>query len=101
MKLRVGETLQSAIDTTAVIVMKAPAGEVGLTCGGVGMFAKGAAAPTGEVVPAHFAGSLLGKRYVNASGTLELLCTRAGEGSLALDGKLLATAEAKSLPSSD
>ena len=46
-------------------------------------------------------GSLLGKRYVNAAGNLELLCVKPGDGSLAADGESLVLKEAKPLPSSD
>ena len=46
-------------------------------------------------------GTKLGKRYVDDSGDLELLCTKAGDGSLATGGVLLKLKEAKKLPSSD
>ena len=32
---------------------------------------------------------LLGKRYVNVDETLEILCTKAGDGSLGVGGELL------------
>ena len=46
-------------------------------------------------------GTLLGKRYGNASATIELLATRPGDGSLVADGEPLEVAEAKTLPASD
>ena len=101
MKLRVGLALASAVDTTNVIVTKVPEGEVDLTCGGVAMVAKGSAAPEAEADPDHLGGTLIGKRYVNADDTLEVLCTKPGDGSLAVGGVALVTAEAKALPSSD
>lgn len=51
--------------------------------------------------PAHCGGSMIGKRYVDADNTLELLCTKAGKGSLALAGAPLQIKDAKPLPSSD
>ena len=46
-------------------------------------------------------GILLGKRYSDGATGLEVLCTKAGEGSLALNGESLLLKEAKPLPSSD
>ena len=101
MKLRVGLALASAVDATTVIVTRVPDGDVELTCGGVAMHPKGGAAPAGEADPAQLTGTLIGKRYVDPADTIEVLCTKAGEGTLALDGTPLVTAEAKALPSSD
>jgi hypothetical protein len=55
----------------------------------------------GPVDSAHAEGTLLGKRYVNEAGDLELLCIKPGDGSLAVDGVALGLKEAKALPSSD
>jgi hypothetical protein len=101
MELRVGQALASAVDTTQVIVTKTPVGEVGLTCGGVPMIVKGTEPPVVAADPAHMKGSLLGKRYVDEAGSIEVLCTKPGDASLALAGEFLVTAEAKALPSSD
>jgi hypothetical protein len=46
-------------------------------------------------------GTALGKRYVDAEGTVEILCTKSGAGSLHLDGRPLSLKESKPLPSSD
>jgi len=46
-------------------------------------------------------GTQIGKRYVNAAGDLELLCTKPGTGSLAAGGAPLVVKGAKPLPSSD
>jgi hypothetical protein len=46
-------------------------------------------------------GSLIGKRYVDAEDSVELLCTKGGEGSLTLNGTALEIKQAKALPSSD
>lgn len=101
MELRVGQALASAVDTTQVIVTKVAPGDVDLTCGGVPMVPKGSTADAVDGEPEFMQGSLLGKRYVDAAGTLEVLCTKGGEASLAVAGEILGTAEAKTLPSSD
>lgn len=91
----------SAVDATSIILTRVPQGEVSLTCGGVEMYAKGATAPEAEPDPAQMNGTQLGKRYVDAAGTIEALCTKTGEGTLALDGRPLTTGAAKALPSTD
>lgn len=95
--LKAGTRIKSPVCTTEVMVIAAPAGDVDLTCGGVSMLD----AAGGSVDPAHAGGTLLGKRYVNAAGDLELLCVKPGEGSLAIGGEALVLKEAKALPSSD
>jgi hypothetical protein len=81
-KFRAGQQLVSAVDSTAVIVIKAPATECAVTCGGVAM-------------------ALAGKRYTDEADTIQVLCTKAGRGTLAVDGKPLQIQAAKPLPASD
>jgi hypothetical protein len=100
-ELKVGQALISAIDETGVIVTKAPAGTAVLTCGGVEMYTKGGQPPAGEADPDQLGGSVLGKRYVDDAGTIEVLCTKGGQGTLALNGKPLVIQAAKPLPASD
>ena len=84
------------------MVISAPADEVELTCGGVPMIDAAAQPPEGlSISPDAAKGSALGKRYVDEGGSLELLCIKPGEGSLALGGVALGLKEAKPLPSSD
>jgi hypothetical protein len=51
--------------------------------------------------PAQTQGTLIGKRYLDAAERFELLCTKGGAGSIAINGELLRVKEAKALPSSD
>lgn len=44
------------------------------------------------------AGTLMGKRYVDADGKYELLCVKPGKGSLSVDGVALVVKDAKPLP---
>ena len=105
--LAAGTRLRSAVCSTEVVVIRAPAKLTGsdeLRCGGRAMFhidAAQAHRPTGEgPAEGYDAGTQLGKRYADESG-LELLCTKGGAGSLSLGEKLLEQKGAKPLPSSD
>ena len=101
MKLRVGQTLTSPVDTITVVVTRAPQVEVEVTCAGVPLFdAKaGGPAPEGSADPSQMEGTQLGKRYGDED--LELLCSKAGQGTLAVNGAQLPLREAKPLPASD
>jgi hypothetical protein len=101
MKVKAGDRLKSAVSDTEVVVIRAPAEELALTCGGLPLVAAGDSGPTGEVQAGHEGESLLGKRYVDDGDTIELLCTKPGGGALALDGNPLDLKSAKPLPSSD
>jgi hypothetical protein len=100
-ELKAGTKLRSAVDGVEVIVVKAQ-GDVDLRCGGHPMVAAGDDAPTGASVEGGFdKGTLLGKRYVDESGELEILATKAGESSLSVGDEPLEVKAAKPLPSSD
>ncbi len=102
-RLKVGTRLKSAVCPAEVMVVAAPADQdVDVHCGGAAMLAPGQAVPAGVVLDgAASGGTALGKRYVNAEGTLELLCVKPGKGSLTAAGATLTLKEAKPLPSSD
>jgi len=99
--LKAGARLKSAVCDTQVMVIATPAGDVALTCGGAAMLEATANAARSAIHPEHKNGTQIGKRYVNADGSIELLCTKPGEGSLAVAGTPLKLKEAKALPSSD
>ena len=100
-KFRAGQQLVSTVDSTAVIVVKAPAEECTLTCGGVAMTAPDEVATAAQADPSLMGGTQIGKRYVDEADTIQVLCTKAGSGTLALDGKALQIQAAKPLPASD
>ncbi|WP_262058848.1 hypothetical protein [Streptomyces sp. STR69] len=102
MRPRVGQMLASTVDTTAVIVVRCPDSDLDITCGGAAM-AEGPAtgAPTGTADPDRMGGSLLGKRYADEELGIELLCTKQGPGTLAVNGVPLPVKTAKPLPASD
>ena len=96
--MKPGTKLKSAACDTEVMVIRC--GEGAIECGGLAMATDKPAelvAPSGE----HANGSLMGKRYVDAGGAFELLCVKAGKGSLSVDGVALTTKDAKPLPASD
>ena len=101
MILRPGLMLVSATDTTAVVVIRASDGDMALSCGGVEMVASGAAVSAVPADPTLLGGTVLGKRYADEDGRIQLLCTKQGTGTLALDGIPLQTQQAKPLPASD
>jgi hypothetical protein len=100
-ELKAGTRLKSAVCSTEVMAIVAPAGGAEITCGGAAMIGMDETAPEGVSLEASGEGTALGKRYVNEAGDLELLCTKPGDGSLASDGAPLVLKEAKALPSSD
>jgi hypothetical protein len=103
MKPRLGQVLASTVDSTTVIVVRAPVGEIDLTCAGVEMWDPrgGGACPAGEADPAQLAGTQVGKRYVDEQVGLELLCTKPGKGTIAVNGVPLPLCGPKLLPASD
>lgn len=101
MELKPGNRLVSTVCATEVIVVKAPADAVDVSCGGAAMVDPTDAPAEKGTPAAGSTGTQLGKRYSNADETLELLCTKPGDGSLAADGSPLELQEAKPLPASD
>lgn len=98
--MKAGARFKSAVCDTQVMVIKAPAGEYALECGGALMVAPNEDA-SGSLNADLAGGTLMGKRYVNADESVELLCTKGGQGSLVLDGAAMDVKQAKQLPSSD
>ena len=95
--MKPGTKLKSAVCGTEVVVIRCAGGSI--ECGGVAM-GEGAV-PAGEPSADFAGGSVTGKRYVDAGGTIELLCVKPGKGSLALSGVALQVKDAKPLPASD
>ena len=96
--LRPGDQLASTTSTTRVVVVRVTAGAPEITCGGQPMVPAEGARPQSADAEAV---TLIGKRYVDASETVELLCTSSGSGALACDGAEMTLKSAKPLPASD
>ena len=101
MELKAGAKLRSSTCTTEVIVVRAAGGQVDLRCGGAPMLTLHDEPLTQPIAADHGAGTLLGKRYVDDAGSVEVLCTKAGAGSLSVGDMPMLLKEAKPLPSSD
>jgi hypothetical protein len=102
MELKPGSRWKSAVCDTELVVVRPPKTPVSLECGGHQVMPHAGERP-GDLVlsDAHAAGSAAGKRYVDAESGLEVLCSRAGAGSLSVDGRPVGATEAKKLPASD
>ena len=96
--MKPGTRLKSGTCDTEVMVIRCGDGQI--QCGGAPM-AETKPDTVGEPSADHAGGTLMGKRYVDAAGTFELLCVKPGKGSLSIDGVALATKDAKPLPASD
>lgn len=100
--LKPGARIFGAACTTEAIVVRAPADPVDVRIGGHPALLDAKSRPEGlqATTPAE-AAPAMGKRYVDASGTLELLCTKVGAGALAVGDDLCTVKDAKPLPASD
>ena len=95
-----GTRLKSTVCNTEIMVITAPAEGIDIMCGGAPMNPDGGG-NGGTVHQEHAAGSILGKRYTNEGGGLEVLCVKGGEGSLWAGGTAMKVKDAKKLPKTD
>ena len=101
-ELKPGTRLRSAVCKTEVVVVRAPGESVDLRCGGYALVGVAEPLPGDIELDARFAGgTMLGKRYTDEAGTLELLCTKAGAGALSIGDVPMQLSGAKPLPASD
>ena len=96
--MKPGTKLKSAVCDTEVMVIRGT--DAVVECGGAPMAEQSPAQRT-SINPAFAQGTRIGKRYVDAAGKIELLCVKAGQGSLSITGVSLQIKDAKPLPSSD
>jgi hypothetical protein len=96
--MKPGTKLKSAVCDTEVMVIRCGEGQI--ECGGAVMDTD-KPAELGTPSAEHGNGTLMGKRYVDTEGKFELLCVKAGKGSLSVDGVALTVKDAKPLPASD
>lgn len=97
--MKTGTRWVSVVCDTEVMVVRGA--EVALSCGGSPMVEAGGERGLGDLAPGLDGGSVLGKRYADAASGLQLLCVKAGAGSIAADGVVLDQVASKQLPSSD
>jgi hypothetical protein len=96
--IKPGTKLKSTVCDTEVMVIRGSG--VVVECGGAPM-ALERSAERGTLAAGSDKGTLIGKRYVDAAGTVELLCVKPGQGSLSIGGVALQLKDAKPLPASD
>jgi hypothetical protein len=102
MDLKPGSRWASQVCDTEVVVVRTATHPVELECGGHPMTPVGTEGSSELTLdPAFGGGSPIGKRYADPDSGVELLVTKAGEGTLAVDGISIPLKEAKPLPSSD
>jgi hypothetical protein len=110
--LRPGDQLASTVCSARVVVVRAPSGaRPVIACGGSPMVAANGVPRPPAPRPSSSAGgehaepaepaTLIGKRYVDADETLELLCVSSGSGALSFEGAPMQVKAAKPLPASD
>jgi len=99
MQLKPGLRLYSAVSPIEMMVVRAPAGDVELTCGGVALQTTAGAVPGSAVVVDGE--TLIGKRYVDEESGLEVLCVKGGAGVVSIDSRPVVMRSAKPLPASD
>ena len=101
MQLKTGARLKSTVCDAEIMVISTPSEDLELTCGGAPMGDAKEAQKNGSVDPDHAGGVQIGKRYVGEEDDLEVLCVKAGEGSLATSNGPLLLKDSKKLPKSD
>jgi len=101
-QLKPGARLFGAACTTELIVVKAPSEPIDLRIGGHPACLSAADRDASlSVLTDESSAPAMGKRYVDESGSLEVLCTKAGPGAVGIGDVLLLAKDAKPLPSSD
>lgn len=101
MDIKPGSRWKSAVCAAEMVVVRPPNAAGELQCGGVAVVALTDETSGGAVHPDHANGVLIGKRYIDATSGIEVLGAKAGQGSLAFDGRAMTLKEAKPLPASD
>jgi hypothetical protein len=102
-QLKAGQRLRSQVCATEVIIVRAPAVDTDLRCGGSSMVDVSAPEQVAPEPASGFdTGNMLGKRYTSPDDeAFEVLVTKAGTGTLAAGETLLIIKTSKPLPSSD
>jgi hypothetical protein len=101
MELKPGSRWRSAVCDGEFVVVRPPKTPVSLECGGAPVIPHGEARGQGAPSADHAAGAGAGKRYADETSGLEVLCSKAGAGSLSVDGRPIAPKDSKKLPASD
>jgi hypothetical protein len=102
MELKPGSRWRSAVCDTELVVVRPAKAPTPLECGGYPVIPHAEARDASRAPAEDFAeGSQTGKRYADEETGLEVLCTKAGAGTLSINGRPIGAKEAKKLPASD
>jgi hypothetical protein len=102
MEYKPGTRWKSAVSDIEVVIVTSPNVAVSLLCGGHDVVPLADEAPAGLTMdPSLAEASLIGKRYVHEPSGFEILCTKGGQGTLAVGGEPLTVKGPKPIPSSD
>ena len=96
--MKPGTKLKSAVCGTEIMVIRGS--DVVVECGGAPMCEQ-APDQIGDINPDFAESTQIGKRYIDQSESVELLCVKPGQGSLAIGGVALSIKGTRPLPSSD
>ena len=100
--VRTGMRYRSQVCSTEMIVVRSPNEPVELGCGGQPVIPiDEAPGSSGAPAPGLDSGTQVGKRYVDPEETIEILVTKAGDGTLTIGGTPLELATPRKLPISD
>ena len=99
-EIKAGMKLNSTVSDAQIMVLIIPKKKIMIQCGGYPMQIDKVTIKQ-EFDPEFLGDILTGKRYINETETIEILCTQGGEGLLSYDGETLSVKVAKRLPSSD
>jgi hypothetical protein len=99
--LKLGAKYRSTACDTQIMVIRTVPEPLDLRCGGAPMAGPNEEATASAIAEGFAEGTLIGKRYIDATDRIELLCTKGGKGSLSLGSEPLQVKVPKALPSSD
>ena len=99
-QIKAGTKLFSAVCDTQIMVLRVPADDLDVTCGGLPMQTEEAAEKS-SMSGGGGEGRRVGERCGDEAETIEFLCARGGEGNISVNGVALEIKQAKRLPSSD
>jgi len=101
MELKAGARLRSSVCGAEFVVVRGIK-DADVRCGGQTLHpASAEQADKLEIDQLLAEGILIGKRYIDEESGFELLASKAGLGSLTVDGRKMNLKEAKALPASD
>lgn len=99
--LKPGSRWKSQVCTAEAVLVRPPKADGVPQCGGIDMVPIDGEVTVATALAGFDGGCAVGKRYRSEEHAVELLCTKAGTGSLGFADTALDLVEAKKLPSSD